>query len=356
MIVYWAIFGFATLMSLRYRSSLQHDGRQRAVETLWLVVFALLYVCVGGFRYEVGGDWVSYGWMYTQISFGSLRAALTYTDPLFGLLNWISAQFGMGVYPVNAIVCAILVTGVIRLASIMRDRWLAILISVPYLLIVIGMGYLRQAAAIGFILLALYSLEKNRKLRSVVYLALAAGFHATSVVVLPLFVASISRRFLAYAIIILALSAFAYFAFLDPRLEFFEAHYLEAGYDSTGAFVRLLMGFLPALVLLLRWRHFELRGPSRPVWFLFALGAIALFAAYFISPSSTAVDRVGLYFSVVQIAVFGELLNLFNFKRREVIYVRVAAIAVAIAIQVVWLFFAVHASRWVPYHSILEFT
>jgi len=54
--------------------------------------------------------------------------------------------------------------------------------------------------------------------------------------------------------------------------------------------------------------------------------------------------------------VFGELLNLFNFKRREVIYVRVAAIAVAIAIQVVWLFFAVHASRWVPYHSILEFT
>jgi hypothetical protein len=237
----------------------------------------------------------------------------------------------------------------------MHDPWIGILIAVPYVLIVIGMGYLRQAAAIGMILLALDALERHRKLSSILFLAVAAGFHSTSIVVFPLFLASISQRFMSYAAVILALSAFAFMQFLQPRLDVFEASYLEQGYDSTGAFVRLLMSFLPATVLLLRWRHFGLRGPSRPVWLLLSLGAIGLFAGYFVSPSSTAVDRVGLYFSIVQIAVFGELFNLFDFARRDRLYLRIVAIALAIAIQMVWLLFAVHAEAWVPYHSIVQF-
>ena len=354
MLVYWILLAFASTFVLVRGTGAAHKITGQT-SSLAMIVFALYYIAIGALRFETGGDWVAYEWKYTQISYGSLAFALDYTDPLFGLLNWISHKLGTGIYLVNGIVCAIIVAGVLRVSRLTRDPWLAIMISVPYILIVIGMGFVRQAAAIGLILLALQTLERERKLRSVFYLALAAGFHSTSIVVFPLFLAAVSRRFLTYAAIVIGLSGYTYYSLFEPKLDAFQTGYLEAGYESSGAFVRLMMSFVPAVVLLARWRNFRLPGPSRPVWFLFALGAIGLFGAYFISPSSTAVDRVGLYFSVVQIAVFGELLNLVNFKQRDTLYLRVSAIALAITIQVVWLFFAVHAGDWVPYNSILEF-
>jgi hypothetical protein len=326
-------------------------ARQSAIA---MVVFALMYVAVGGLRHEVGGDWQQYLWIYTQISYSTFSAALGYIDPLFGLLNWISAQLGTGIYLVNSVVCAILVSGVIRLARTTRDPWLAILIAVPYVLIVLGFGYVRQAAAIGLLLHAIVSLEQRRRLQTIVLLVLAAGFHTTSLVVAPFFLVTISKRIDFYSVLLFVLAAVTYFMLLAPRLETLETRYITAGYQSEGALVRLVMSALPAMLLLLRWKHFEIRGPSRTVWLMIAIGSIAILGIYVISPSSTAVDRIGLYFSVIQIVVFGELLYLLDFKKRDSLYLRAAAIALVIAVQAVWLTSADHLRYWVPYKSVFS--
>jgi hypothetical protein len=353
MLIYWVLFGTAMAMCLLHRAGKPVMGEPGAGERIVIWVFALLYVVVGGFRLEVGADWRSYLWMYTQISYSSLGNAVIYTDPLFGLLNWISARLDFGVYFVNLVVCAILVSGVIRMARSTRDPWLAILIAVPYVLIVIGFGYVRQAAAIGMLLHAIVALEQRRRLRTIIYLVLAAGFHTTSLVVAPFFLIAISKRIDFYAILLFGLATLAFFLLLEPRLDTLEARYIVAEYQSQGTLVRLLMSALPAALLLIRWKHFELRGPSRPVWLLIAIASLAILAAYVISPSSTAVDRIGLYFSIIQIVVFGELLYLINFKQRDALYIRVMAVALAIAVQTVWLTSADHLRYWVPYQSIL---
>jgi hypothetical protein len=353
MFIYWVIFGIALVMALMHRSG--SDGRRNAAsERLVLGVFIVLYILVGGLRHEVGGDWQPYAWMYTQIAYSSFGAAIEYTDPLFGLLNWISAQLYAGVYLVNTVVCAILVTGVIKASRLTRDPWLGVLIAVPYILIVIGFGYVRQAAAIGFILMALSSLERQHRFRTIFYLALAAGFHTTSLVVAPFFIVAISKRIDVHTVLLFALAALAYLALLEPRLDELEARFITAEYQSEGTLVRLLMSALPAALLLARWKHFALRGPSRPVWLMLAIGSLGILAVYFYSPSSTAVDRIGLYFSIIQIMVFGELVYLLDLKKRDSLYVRVYAIGLVIAVQAIWLSFSVHLQFWVPYRSILS--
>lgn len=354
MLIYWLLFGFAALAVLANRPGAPQTKRSRTNTRTAVIGFALFYVVVGGLRYETGGDWLTYGWMYTQISYVPFGEALDYTDFLFGLLNWVSAQLGLGVYLVNAVVCAVLVTGVIRVASAMRDPWLAILIAVPYILIVIGFGYLRQAAAIGMVLLAIHAFGKEKWPRAVLYMALAVGFHSTAILMAPLFVASLSRRFTIYAILLTALAGYAYLALFEPRIQAFQSGYIDQGYQSQGALVRLLMIALPAMLLLARWRSLPITGPVRTFWLLVAAASLALLGAYFVVPSSTAVDRVALYFSVIQIVAFGELISLFNFKDRDAGYVRLVAIGLAGAIQVVWLVYATHSIYWVPYKSILE--
>ena len=86
------------------------------------------------------------------------------TDPFFGIINWVSAQFDLGVYLPNGIACLLLGYGTVRAAQLTRDPWLGVLIAVPYLLIVVGMGYVRQGAAIGMILIAIATLDRARHL------------------------------------------------------------------------------------------------------------------------------------------------------------------------------------------------
>ena len=329
-------------------------GRLGSAQVIALLAFAVFYTAVGGLRFETGGDWVNYSEMYEEMRLDLPGFALTRTDPIYGIMNWASAQIGTGLYLVNAICCWVLVYGVIRTAMTMREPWLAVLISVPYLLIVVGMGYVRQGAAIGMVLIAISSLDRARPLRTILYLVLATGFHSTAVIAFPFFVFALTRRNRAFALVATLVGAIVYLNVLAPRLNTFEIGYVEQEYESGGALTRILMGLLPALLILARWRAFPASDRVRSVWLAIALANVAALVGLMLAPSSTAVDRIALFVSVIQLAAFGEIRALIGMSERGVLLVRVVMIGVAAAVQSVWLIFATHAAFWVPYQSIFQ--
>ena len=70
-----------------------------------------------------------------------------------------------------------------------RDQpnpWLALLAAVPYMLVVVGMGYTRQAVALGFALLGLAALGHGRTRAFVIWIAIGATFHKSAVSLLPI--------------------------------------------------------------------------------------------------------------------------------------------------------------------------
>jgi hypothetical protein len=345
---------FPAAMALAYplrhqRASLSLP--QRSAVALFLFAYTLFALL----RYEVGSDWYAYEDMYQRAQASDIAESLAITDPGFGLLLWLSGLFGLGVYPVNAMCAFVLGYGIVRVAALTREPWLAIAGGVPYLLIVVGFGYVRQSAAIGLILVAVAALDRERPLRTMLLLGVALLFHSTSIAVWPVFAMALANRNRLRMLAFTTLGAAAFIVVLSSRIDEFQQGYLESEYSSGGAFVRLLMGLIPSLLLLLRWRAFDETGRVRLLWLGFALANIAGFFALGLSPSTTAVDRIALYFAAVQLVVFGEISRLLGTSARTGLLLRLLVLGLVAAIQIVWLVYATHAEDWVPYETVLRY-
>ena len=145
MLIYWLMFlipALAVFFPMRL---------DREIKYSVLCVLGLAYVILIGLRFEVGADWGAYLEHYEIVKTLPLDMALLFSDPAHGLFNWLSAVFGFGVYGVNFLYAMILMAGTWSYSQRQPLPWLAFTVAIPYLIVVVGMGYSRQAAAIGFV-------------------------------------------------------------------------------------------------------------------------------------------------------------------------------------------------------------
>ena len=299
-----------------------------------------------GFRYEVGADWPTYKFLFSYAGYADLGRALKIGDPGYQFLNWSVQRIGGEIWAVNLICGMIFAWGLYRFARTQPDPWLAFVVAVPYLIVVVAMGYTRQAVAIGILMAGLAAIARGGSvLRFALYVAAAALFHKTAVVVLPLVILAGRRNQLLNLIGGAAAFYLLYDIFLAESVEGFVRNYVESEYSSQGAMVRVAMIILPATLFLLRQDRFAFGDNERRIWRNFSLAAFALLALLFAMPSSTAVDRIALYILPLQIAVMSRL-NLAYVSHN---LGRVVVIGYAALVLFVWLNFAVHAAGWVPY-------
>jgi len=343
MLLYWLLFAlFATGAILSTSGDPFHAKKPSA-----LILFAGLFiVALVGLRFRVGADWKSYEFMFSYAGYADWGRVLTLGDPGYQTLNWLVQNAGLDIWVVN-LVCAIIFTwGLLRLARTQPLPWLAVVVAIPYLVIVVAMGYSRQAVAIGIIMAGLAALARGASLvRFAFYVAVAALFHKTAVVVLPLLVFSSERNRFVNALAAIAGFILLYDVFLADDVDKLVKNYVEAEYSSQGAAIRVAMSLVPAAVVLLRGRHLGLSSGEVRIWRAFAWTSIALVVLLILSPSSTAVDRIALYMLPLQLIVLPRAVTLFKSPQVG----RLMVIAYAAAIQFTWLNFATHAKYWVPY-------
>ncbi len=349
MFVYWSMFAFPALFAMV--TGPRTDFRN-TLNTLGLVLVFLLFAIPIGLRYEVGGDWATYELIVAYTSYEDFFDALVVGDPGFSFVAWVMARLGFEVWGPNFICGVILVTGIFQFCRRQDDMWLAMTASVPYLLIVVGMGYVRQAAAIGFILIALNQFERGAFARSVGWLLAAALFHASAVCIAPLFALAIARKHVLLVVPI-GFATLALFAFLlSSRIDTLYENYVVAEYDSSGAMVRLLMNAVPALLLIKYRKQFPGSDWGRVLWLLFSALSLVMVAMVAASSSTTIIDRIGLFFIPIQLYVFGNIAVSMRMTERGRFYVTMLAVAYYSLILFVWLNYATHADKWVPYRFV----
>ena len=187
---YWVMFLLPSIAALGTcrSASLKAAGLRSARPSFdWALVWLFITLLVG-FRFEVGGDWGT----YTLILDDVIRHRPDFVeiimkkDPSYYLLNWISAEMDWGIFGVNLVGGAIFAFGLVVFCQRQPSPWLALAVSVPYLLIVVGMGYSRQGIALGLEMLGLVALGDKSTLKFVMWVALAATFHRSAVLLLPI--------------------------------------------------------------------------------------------------------------------------------------------------------------------------
>lgn len=344
MFPYWLLFAVFAAGAIQYRP----DPRRLLQGGPLLLAMAVVTMIMIGFRYDVGGDWINYVDILHDITLNGMGGARA-QDPGYGLLNLLAGKAGLGMWAVNT-ACAVLFTwGLVRFARRQPNPWLVMVVSVPYLIIVVAMGYTRQAVAIGFILAGLTDLETRTMARFFFYMLLAAAFHKSAVVVIPLVGLTAARNRFMTAIMLLLTAGLLYYLFVQASVDKLMTNYVQAEYQSQGAAIRVAMNLPPAVLFLAFHKRFQLSVQQTKLWRNFAFGALLALAMLTFTNSSTAVDRLALYLIPLQMFVWGRLPSAFPERGRLNMQIIVAIVAYSAAIQFVWLNYAANAFAWLPY-------
>lgn len=346
MIPYWILFLLFALPALAERSGAAAGGRS----SLGYWALALFTVLMIGLRFQVGGDYETYQKIFESAAYGTLAEAIERGDPGYQFINWAIGHMGGAVWQVNLICAAIFGWGLFRFCRTEPSPVLAALVAVPYLIIVVAMGYTRQAVAIGFILAGIASLVRGGSIiRFIIYVAFAALFHRTAVIVLPFVIFAGRRNRFLSAIAVVAAAIALYDLLLRESVDILVTNYVDARYESQGAAIRVAMNLLPAILILWTGDRLGLDEYQRRFWRLMSVVALACVPALALIPSSTAVDRVALYLLPLQMVGIGRAI--FLSQSRAV--ARLLIVAYCGLVLFVWLNFAAHAFAWVPYRTIL---
>ncbi len=344
MFPYWLLFSLWTV------TAIQSNRRRFATQIPFNVLVVFTALCIG-LRYEVGGDWFNYLEIKQGIYFASIGDAMTYTDPAYGFLNWISNQFDIGIWLTNLVCGTIFMVGLGRLANAQPNPPLAILVAVPYFIIVVAMGYTRQAAAIGIVCYALATVSEDRVWRLVALICVAATFHKSAVLVLPIVLIPIFRKNILVAAAggIVFIGIFS--VFLAGSSDRLVTNYINSGLESQGALIRVSMNVVASVLLLLLRKRFDFTPFMQTYWIANALLSIVSLAGLGIGVGSTAIDRLALFLIPLQVVVFSRLPYALSNRDRALPSVLLGVIGYSFLVQFVWLNFADNAFAWVPYST-----
>src|SRR4030095_5157013 len=151
-------------------------------------MLGMILVCLAiGLRYKVGADWRTYEILYYYAGHASLGRLMRFGDPGFQLVSWSLQGVGADFVVLNLFCSVIFTWGLYRFVRVQPDPWLSCAVAVPYLIVVVAMGYTRQAVAIGILMAGLAAMKKGSSVFGfAIYVFAAALFHKTAVMVLPL--------------------------------------------------------------------------------------------------------------------------------------------------------------------------
>ncbi len=160
--------------------------------------------------------------------------------------------------------------------------------------------------------------------------------------------ASPGRRWLKI-LLALIVGFLLYWLLVRSAQEKLMLNYIEAGYGSSGALIRITMNALPAFVFLLLRNRFQIDNRNKSFWTMMSLTGIGILLLFPISPSSTAIDRLALYWIPLQLFIFSHLPDVFGRKGKANVVWVFLIILYYLLVLVVWLFLSDNSWSWLPY-------
>jgi hypothetical protein len=355
MIEYFILFFISLFLSLNksYESDLNMNpisSYQNNNKILLWILVGFIFILFIGFRHKVGGDWFAYLNHFNSIKFYSFLDVLKRSDPGYYLINWLISEWGFEIYSVNLICGAIFMTGLIIFARRQPNPWLALAVAVPYLVTVVAMGYTRQAVALGFVFWGLAALDKKNFKQFLFLIVLATTFHKSAVLMIGLgvFLQGNGKAIRIFSVIAIGIGL--YNAFLSDYQDDLWKNYVEVQMESQGALIRVAMNFIPAVLFLFYRKEWKKQFNDYPFWLMIALGSIG--SVFLVTLASTAVDRIVLYFTPIQVVVFSRLPFLLRHKFNPQL-VTFGILVFYLLVLFVWLNYATHSKYWIPYNNIL---
>ena len=331
---------------------------KKYADFLFILIFIYLLILIG-LKFEIGGDWINYFNIYSDInqkffdSYGNENYDIFFkTEPIIILLYLVSPN----IFIFNLICALIFLIGLFTLISKFQDRFLAIVVSVPFLIILVAMGYQKQSVALGLIMLVYY-FYLNNNYKTFIFFCFITIFSHYSAFFLIIFIfydliffkkfrISFSQLFLIiFFIIFFLIFSHDYIFRIILNNYLFDENKLE----SQGLIPRLIVQLVSIFLYLISYKFWKRNEKlNRIIIFNIILTfTIMPFATLF----STSIDRMLFYFMVLQLMVlanYNEIISL-----NKYIFFRFSIFIFYLFLTLIWFNFSYFAAYWIPYNNIL---
>ena len=344
MLIYWGMFSTFAVGALGWKGGL--DKKAGLAFRLAMIVVVLIV----GLRWQIGPDWESYSDIYKSVARISFDNVIQGHDPAFFLVAWLLSSNGEPFWVLNFVMAAIFITGLTAFARSLPNPWLAITIAVPYLIIVVGMNLIRQAAAMGFVFLAFRYVGSKPLWKSIAWSLVATLFHASAIIATLLIIISYTKDRVA-AFLLVLISAYPVYYVLFSTIDEYLQRYSHQRIDSGGVYFRLIINAVPAVIFLI-WRKSGIAPPGEyALWRNLSLLSLCVLPLPLFIHSTTSIDRASMYAIPLQLLV----LSAFPYMNRESgdRFGKTGALVLYSALTLVAYFsFGTHAHYFAPYQWI----
>lgn len=304
-----------------------------------------------GLRHQVGGDWDIYLYdLKNNVKYFNLLELTYVRDFGYEFVSLISYNLGLGIYGLNFLAAIICVYALNKFSKKISDNvWLTFLISYPYLIVVVFMGYTRQGIAMAFILLSLVAIFDNKLLKYALLTFLAILFHKSASIIVPIvFLSYFQFNFknLNIFVILLIISFFLIY----PELTRITSGYFSdsSKYVSSGVYYRLFLNILAGSIFVFFYKFLKFNNKFDKLIIIILI--LNLLLIYFSFSYSTFVDRIIAYFTITQLVVYSRIYLIYP---KYMIYINSIVILIYLSITLMWFNFSNHSSEWIPYKNLL---
>jgi hypothetical protein len=317
----------------------------------WMVtgITATILIIFMGLRDRVSADWNQYVTIfktYSSLPFSMARN----TFPIevgFGALNVAAGAVGGDIHLVAFTCAAVMVIGLLYFViSFNVNPVLALFVACPYLLFVVGMGYMRQSAAIGFSFASITFFKEKRWIPFGIFALLALLFHNSSILMLAILLASTWKRLLFIGIA--GVGVLSMPGMLGDGGKY-SGYVTEAGgvVQASGVYMRIAVVACAFVLLWMqrkRWRR-----ETEVYGYMKRAAVVLLLLAPFSSLASSMVDRFALYLFFVYLLVMAKSIEFAPITYQWITLVSVYGFSYVIFF--IWFLTSTYAKfYWVPYH------
>ena len=328
---------FFFLILLCFLSVNEHKFRN--IKYLDVLVFLLLFLLIG-LRFRTGGDFYPYISLFDQIQLSDFNTIKS----TFYIINYLSKFLYLDLLGVNLILSFIFVSCLFFFLKKFNNFYLATVISFPVLIMVYGMGSLRQGIAIVLFLNIISFKSFFYKSTSIVC---GIFFHLTSIIYLYIYLVSLTvqKRNIKVFFILIILSITIIAIFNEQLINYVKYYIISEEYSSSGFIYRNLLTYICAHVYLFIYlfrKKFFITKEFKFIFFVISLVAIIIFPIGLFY--STAIDRLMAYFLPLQILVTNLLYEKVNSKKK--LMVKYLICILCLLQFIVWYIFADNSPAW----------
>ena len=352
MFIYYIIF-----FGLAYKAYKEHNNPTKFIFKEYLILF-LFFVLYIGLSNEIGCDWdgLLRLFNYGSLDNYSLSQYFEKKEEGFLLLNLIVNKLSGNIHVLNTILAIIFIIPLLRFCSFLERPYLALLVSYPYLINVIGLSNLRQSITISFFMIGITFLNKYKINKFYIFNAASLLFHKTSIFLftMPFLISYKDPKYNLYKkkylfILLPCLILFVIIQFDYFRNQINGYFYIRPMSSSLNFLFLWIMNAIPSLVILFNQNEI-IEKEGNNIWKILSIFSLISIFGIFINTVVTL--RFFLYLIPIKIYCLTKLpdFNLFNLSKKQSYII---SIFISFLILTIWLNFASHAYCYIPYKNIL---